>query len=304
VWIGFALFPLLLTLLLVLPYLDQNAYVTILDVGQGDAIVIETPYRQEVVLIDVGGSVRLYREDWQEPSQPFEVGRDVILPYLKYRGINHVDKIVISHGHYDHWGGLEGLLGQIPIGMVIHPPLAPQSDPEKEWLAKIQHKQIPLYFVDRGDGWRTADAQFLVLYPEVDDQFKHYADHVHRYNLVLWNKIYNTTFLWTGDVEEEGEHDILDTYPHLETDVLKVAHHGSRTSSSERWLERIKPDVSVISAGRFNLYGHPHEEVLWRLGQSGSTLFNTAWHGAIFIVVKPSGYSIVPTLQPDWDSVQ
>lgn len=301
IW-AICLFGLLLLFQLVKPYLDHRGYVTILDVGQGDAILVEAPFRQEVVLIDGGGRFFVYEQDWQRPAQPFEVGRDILLPYLKYRGINKIDKVIISHGHYDHWGGLQGLLGKIPIGMLLHPPLVPQSEEERKWLDQVILNKIPIFAVDQGDAWRTGHAQFMVLYPR--GKQPELVGHVHDYNLVIWNKLYDVTFLWTGDVEVKGEEEILASFPHLKADVLKVAHHGSRTSTSPRWLDQIEAKVAVISAGRNNRYGHPHREVLERLEEKGILVYQTARQGGVRIVVKPKGYEIIPTLQGDGKPVQ
>lgn len=297
------LFVLLLAVLLVKPFLDPKGYVTVLDVGQGDAILIEAPFRQEVVLIDGGGRFLVYEEEWQKPAQPFEVGRDILLPYLKFRGINKIDKVIYSHGHFDHWGGFRGLVGRIPIGMLLRPPLPPHSQEEREWLDQVKREGIPIYVVDQGDAWSTAHAQFVVLYPQGGPPSVGTGD-VHAYNLVIWNKLYNATFLWTGDVEVKGEEEIVATFPHLKADVLKVAHHGSRTSTSSLWLSRIDPKVAVISAGRNNRYGHPHREVLERLNERGIPVYVTAWQGGIRFVVGPKGYGIIPTLQGGGEPVQ
>ncbi|EGL82298.1 DNA internalization-related competence protein ComEC/Rec2 [Caldalkalibacillus thermarum TA2.A1] len=300
-----ACFSCLLVLQPLLPYLDRQGYVMVLDVGQGDAIVIEAPYRREVVLIDLGGQLAFYQEEWQRPSRTFETGRDVILPYLRYRGINQVDKVIVSHGHYDHFGGIQGLLGHISIGMVLYPPVMPQSDFERLWLTRIQEKGIPLYHVSKQDHWGNNEIQFLVLHPPLPQGGLAKQTHnLHDYNLVLWNKIYDTTFIWTGDVEEPGEYQMLDAFPWLQADVLKVAHHGSHTSTSEPWLAQIKPQVSVVSVGGNNRYGHPDREVIRRLAESGAPLFRTDHHGGILIVIRPGQYSVVPTLQADREQVQ
>ncbi|MDQ0339599.1 competence protein ComEC [Caldalkalibacillus uzonensis] len=298
------MYPIFIAFQIMLPYLDRQGYVTVLDVGQGDAIVIEAPYRRQVVVVDLGGQLTFYQEEWQQPARPFEVGRDIILPYLRYRGINKVDKVVISHGHYDHFGGIQGLLGQMKIGMVLYPPVAPQSDFEQHWLRRIREEGIPVYFVSEGDSWRNSEIHFKVIFPPSPERLVEHVNNLHDYNVVLWNKIYETTFLWTGDVEEAGEHAIVDTYPAVKADVLKVAHHGSRTSTSHRWLEQVKPRVSVISVGTNNRYGHPDAEVVQRLQESGTHLFQTDQHGGILIVIGPGQYTVRPTLQAETESVQ
>lgn len=289
--------PMLVIIQISLPLMDKNAHIMLLDVGQGEAIVIELPYRKEVMMIDLGGNVSFAQEDWMRRRKEFEVGRDIIMPYLRYRGINRLDKVIISHGHYDHYGGIEGLLGQIEMKGVYRGPIMPQSPVEREWLSRIVEHNIPIYTLMEGDHWGNEDYYFHLLFPPRRDTLQTTTNQLHDYNLVLWNKIYQTSFLWTGDVEERGELYIAGNYPQLQADVLKVAHHGSVTSSSDAWLDHIDVQYALISVGRNNRYGHPHLEVVQRLEGRELQIWRTDLHGGIGLIVTPYELQIVPTLQ-------
>lgn len=303
-WLVVCLVPLLLGVQLLLPYMDREAKIMMLDVGQGDAIVVELPYRSEVLLIDLGGQFHFPQEEWMKRKSEFEVGRDSILPYLKYRGINKVDKIIISHGHFDHFGGIQGLLGQIEIDLVLRSPIVAHSEFEKEWLNKIRVLGIPIASVGRGDEWRTKQAYFHILYPGKQDGLTDPVGNIHDYNVVMWNQIYQTRFLWTGDIEEIGEREILQHYPQLKADILKVAHHGSITSTTEEWLNQVQPKVSLISLGRNNRYGHPHPMVSQRIDEQLSKVYRTDVHGGIMIKVTPTSLHIIPTLQESIEGIK
>lgn len=303
-WMILSIFPLLIIVQLLLPYMDREAKIMMLDIGQGDAIVVELPYRKEVLLIDLGGQFHFPQEEWMARKNEFEVGRDIVLPYLKYRGINKVNKIIVSHGHYDHFGGIQGLLGQVKIDLVLRSPVITHSEFEKEGLDKLNEHGIPIAVLGRGDEWKTKQAVFHVLFPEKKEDLAENDVNIHDYNVVMWNKIYQTSFLWTGDVEEVGEREILHHYPQLNADILKVAHHGSNTSTTEEWLNQVQPKVSLISVGKNNRYGHPHPVVSERIEEYQSKLYRTDVHGGIMIQVSPTSVHIIPTLQESIEGIK
>lgn len=303
-WVCLCLIPLLIVVQIAAPYVDKRAHIMLLDVGQSEAIVIEYPYRDQVVLIDVGDVVRFEQPTWKQRSRAFQTGKDIVLPYLRYRGINRVDKIVFSHGHYDHVAGIEGLLGNIQIEQVLKSPVLPQTDFKREVLINIQDHDIPIYALGRGDEWQGKHTLFHVLFPEKEDGFIEKVNNVHDYNVVLWNRIYDTTFIWQGDLETEGESKIAKMYPQLQADIIKIGHHGSNTSTSAEWLEHIAADVSLISVGRSNRYGHPTPMVIERLQQHDMTIFRTDQHGGIYMQIYPNKVIIKSTLQAYRESVQ
>lgn len=142
-----------------LPYLDSEARITVLDVGQGESIVIELPYREEVLLIDAPGGF-LEKEAWKKKKDPFNPGKDIVLPYLHYRGIQELDKVIITHSHYDHYGGINGLLREVKINSIFRSPIPPQSKIEREWLSQVSELEIPVFYLKEGIKWHSKNAFF------------------------------------------------------------------------------------------------------------------------------------------------
>lgn len=295
-WMLLSVIPLLICIQLALPYFDRQAYVTMLDVGQGEAIVIELPFREQVLMVDVGGQFQFSSEAWRQRRRSFDVGEHIVLPYLRYRGINTIDKIIISHGHYDHYGGLAGLVDKVKINQILYSPVLPQSVTEEQTIQSLIEHNVPIYKAGQGDFWTTEHASFVVVYPHQQNEWVAQTNNIHDYNLVVWNEIYDTSFLWTGDVEVSGEEIIMADYPHLAVDFLKIAHHGSTTSTGEQWLQHIQPEVALISAGRWNRYGHPHPSIVSRLEVNDIDIYRTDKHGTIVITITPQGWEIIPTV--------
>jgi competence protein ComEC len=297
VWVPITVLPLLVVGLLCLPYMDRHAYITMLDVGQAEAIVVELPYRQEVLLIDAGAEVRFSEQGWQVQSRTFEAGKDVIVPYLRYRGINRIDKAVLSHPHYDHAAGLTAVIDHVDVKAVYRSPTVPQAEWEFSFMEELEDRDVPVYVLGRGDAWEHDHASFHVLFPEGEDGLVEHVTNVHDYNIVLYNRIYDTTFLWTGDLEETGEMEILAEYEQLTADVLKIGHHGSQTSTSFPFVSQLQPVASLVSVGSYNRYGHPHPEVTERLETEGVPVWRTDQDGGVQIIVNQQGFRVVPTLQ-------
>lgn len=134
--------------------------------------------------------------------------------------------------------------------------------------------------VGEGESWSVNEAEFFVLAPKGKEKSENNA------SIVIWAKFGGLTWLFTGDLEEEGEQFLVSAYPDLRVDVLKVAHHGSNTSSIESFLNVIQPRVAIISVGKQNRYGHPHKEVIERLEKMGSAIWRTDKQGAISYVFK------------------
>lgn len=259
-----------------LPYLTNEGEVTMLDVGQGDSILIELPRRKAVYLVDTGGLVNIgFRQELVKREREFDVGRDVVVPYLKAKGIRKIDKLILSHGHYDHIGGAQALLGTIPVDRILYGAVPLESNFEKELLDGFRDVGTQLVFVTQGDFWRLGKNEFFILSPHGHEE------KINDRSIVFLTKLGGLVWLFTGDLELEGEKALLAHYETLNIDVLKVAHHGSKTSTTTELLERTTPTKALISLGRNNLYGHPHEEVLQRLDAHGVTVLRTDLHGGI-----------------------
>lgn len=278
---------------------DQELRITFIDVGQGDATLIETPGGR-VILVDGGGTLPWQKEPWQRRRKEFEVGREVLLPYLKYRGIRRVDWMVITHGDADHIGGLRAVVEEMTVEKVLRNPLPPGTDLEEELMGKLSRQGTPVAISKPGTSWEPEPGiRLQVLHPPLADQ-KSRSDN--DASIVLLLTAYGQSVLLPGDLEEPGEQQILERWYLPRIDFLKVGHHGSRTSTGEKWLETLRPREAIISVGRENRFGHPAPEVVDRLKTRGVRLWRTDHHGAVILRIRPHGVQVEPMISEDMDA--
>jgi len=273
-----------------IPYTESELRVTYLDVGQGDAIVIELPHRSGVYVIDTGGKVNFGEPNWRTPEKVFEVGRSIVVPYLKGRGITSIDKLVISHADSDHMEGADEVLEEIRV-KEIH--ISPGSEKEKtmeDVLSLAAEKKIPVLAMTEGVTWSVKQIDFFYMAP---------AKGAYKGNdssLVLFMTTEGPSFLFAGDLEIGGERKLLNKYRNLDWGelILKAGHHGSHTSSSDEFIRALQPVLSIFSYGKNNRYGHPHAEVVETFEKYQVPTMSTADHGSITISVKgDGGYNIL-----------
>ena len=169
----------------------------------------------------------------------------------------------------------ESLWGEVEIEEVVVPQGFGVGEVEKEIIMEAKRRGVSTQVAVSNTGWQEGNASFVYLHPTKFYESKNEG------SIVLLALLGNKKWLFTGDMEEEGERDLLHHYPNLNVDVLKVGHHGSKTSSTDSFLGAIKPDVAIISAGRTNRFGHPHQDVLERLTQIDAEIYRTDLQGAI-----------------------
>lgn len=260
---------------LLLPFLGSRLVpfekVTFVDVGQGDAIVLQTKWNREVYVIDTGGRIAYERKDWQERKTEASVMYSLV-PYLKGEGIAKIDGLFLTHGDMDHLGDADELMQAIKVENVY---LGKGSLANEKVQALYYTFSQHVHFQEIATGTKVGKQRdLLVLSPE--DGKGENND-----SLVLYTRWANRTFLFTGDLEEEGERDFLSRYGDFSVDVLKVGHHGSKTSSSPEFIDSLTPKEAIISCGRNNRYKHPHQETLATLKAHGVHIFRTDQNGMI-----------------------
>ncbi len=273
-------FCMIMLIYLFSPYhADKGLNVAFLDAGQGDASVVELPGKK-VMLID--GS----RKD------P-DMGRRIVAPYLWSRGLRTVDYMVVSHFHPDHSGGLVYIMENFDVGEIWA--AGRVTADAADFLRTAHEMNIPVIMLRRGDVLRGGRYEVLVLHPY--DEFhagspRGAFSNENSDSLVLKIKTEDASILFTGDIEEEAEANLVHLGKWLKSDILKIPHHGGRTSSSGEFLETVGPRIAVASVGRKNSFRHPHKETLERYRSAGVRLFRTDIDGAVSIKAENGQYHV------------
>ncbi|HEL2376292.1 TPA: DNA internalization-related competence protein ComEC/Rec2 [Streptococcus suis] len=244
--------------------------VTVVDIGQGDSIFLRD-MRGRTVLIDVGGRVDFAaKEAWQERSSQANAERTLI-PYLHSRGVDRIDSLVLTHTDTDHVGDVLEVAKQVQIGRIV---VSPGSLTVPDFVATLKKINVPVHVVKVGDRLPIFDSYLEVLYPDGT------GDGGNNDSIVLYGRLLKTNFLFTGDLEQ-GELDLIESYPNLPVDVLKAGHHGSKGSSYPEFLDHIEAKIALVSAGENNRYKHPHQETLERFDSRNIQVYRTDQQGAI-----------------------
>lgn len=247
-------------------YLDNNLYMTMIDVGQGDSILIKFPNNNGNVLLDTGGN--FLKKD----------AINKLISYFKSSGIKDIDYLIISHGDYDHMGEAINLIENFKIDNVIFN-CGEFNELEIKLISILKNKNIPYHLCIKELNIDNYKLKFLNT-DIYDDENTNSS--------VIYLNYNDYKFLFMGDASKEREEDILEKYNLKDVDFLKAGHHGSNTSSSEKFINSINPKYSLISVGKNNRYGHPKESVLDTL--SNSKIYRTDIDGSIEIKLNKNGY--------------
>ena len=248
---------------------DKFLSVLMIDVGQGDSFLIKFP-DGKTALVDAGNT-----------TFTFDNGDRVIIPLLRYLGIKKIDYGIVTHLDADHYGGFVALILEGMIGKIFKPEIDTSLSKDNRFEEFIRERGIPIsYFKE--EKIEVGNAALYFLY---DDEVKNISGESTNNRSGIVKLVYGeTSFLFTGDVEKDVENFYAKKYKYfLDSDVLKVGHHGSKTSSSNEFLKYVSPELSLISAGFKNKFGHPVEDVLQRLEAEGSTIYRTDLNKAVLL---------------------
>ena len=237
-----------------------NNEVHFLDVGQGDSILIRI--KSKNILIDTGGNIN------------FNISKNVLIPYFRSSGVKKIDYLILTHGDYDHMGEAINLVENFKVEKVIFN-CGPYNDLENELIEVLDKKKIKYYSYIKELNVDNNKLHFL--------QTKEY-DNENENSNVIYTKLNGYRFMFMGDAGVEKEKDILEKYNVSKIDVLKIGHHGSKTSSDKNFIDEMNPKYSVISVGKNNRYGHPNKEVLNNL--DNSKIYRTDRDGSIMFKIK------------------
>ena len=226
---------------------DKNYYVYFFDIGQGDASVLISPHQKEVLMIDTGGKITYEKEKWQKSNKTYNIS-DGVIKFLKSRGITKLDYLIISHGDQDHAGDALNIIKKLNVKKVVL-----NNGSTNSLEKKIISTSVKI------------TNNYNLKYFNVINLNNGFYDNENDASLVNYITFLKYKFLFMGDAPKNVEEKIIEKYNLFNIDVLKVGHHGSKTSSSKYFIDKIIPKYSVISVGRNNRYGHPHEEALSNL---------------------------------------
>jgi len=270
---GLKILIIMLTSISLIKYLQPFGTVAVLDVGQGDCLVIHPPFSTKATLVDTGGKLLFSSTKEQSKVQP-QI-KHTLLPFLKSRGITTIETLFMTHADADHVGDVPELVKELAIEKVVYPKGFEQKNLGRSILHSFSDRTKKIAVVSPYKIATTA-GDFRVLGPIEAGQGDNY------HSLVLSVEVGGYRWLLTGDLDTEGEREIMKNWSIQNYDILKVGHHGSRSSTSEQWLSSVFPKYAVISCGKNNRYGHPHREVLKRIQDHKVQLFRTDQQGMIY----------------------
>ncbi|MDI6603190.1 MAG: ComEC/Rec2 family competence protein [Patescibacteria group bacterium] len=252
-------------------FLEVNFF----DVGQGDAIFIETPQRHQI-LIDGGPTSAILEK----------LGKE--MPFWD----RSIDLIILTHPEHDHLAGLIEVLKRYKVENILWTGIKRDTPEYNEWLKLITTEGAKIFIAESGQKIIVSKNIFKVLYPFENLEGK-VIKNSNDTSIVIKLVFGENSFLFTGDISKSAEKKILNEKIDIDSDVLKVAHHGSKTSSANEFIEKVSPKIAVILAGKDNRYGHPHQKVLETLAKHDITILRTDQSGDIKIFSDGNNFKVI-----------
>ncbi|NME95645.1 MBL fold metallo-hydrolase [Clostridium cochlearium] len=256
---------------------NGNLKVHYINVGQGDSILIQQG--NENMLIDAG------------PNSSSEK----VVDYLKQNNIKDIKYLVATHPHEDHIGGMSKVINNFKVDNVYMPKKVATTKTFKNMVESMKKKNLKAKVPHIGDELNLGDAKFTILWPDEKDQ-----SNTNNCSIVLKGQYGKNTFLFTGDAEQLVENNILNKGLDVKADVLKLGHHGSSTSTSNNFLQKVNPEYAIAMCEKGNTYGHPHREIMQKLKDKNIKLYRTDENGNIVLIsdgknikfnVEPGSYT-------------
>lgn len=258
---------------------DFTTSVAFVDVGQGDCILLKAPNGQENVLIDTGGKLSYQQESWRKrPRRAYSDSN--LVPFLKGQGIRTIHRLILTHDDTDHVGELANLAKHFNIQMIFIGQGAGRAGEVRKQLELLKKQGVIIREISAGQKI-TGYFELQVLAPLQKGAGKNED------SVGLVTEIKQRKFLFLGDLDLATEEKLRKKYPHLKADIVKLGHHGSKTSTSPLLLEQLQTKLAIISCGRNNSYGHPHQEVLTNLAKQRIDYRRTDEDGMIRFLWRP-----------------
>ena len=261
------------------PIINSNYEIYFLDINQGDSVIIITPHQKDVIMIDTGGKITFEEEEWKKGNKTYNLS-DNTIKFLKSKGITKIDYLITTHGDTDHLGEAINIVNKLNVKNVIFNNDA-YNNLELELTKVLDNKNINYYQNIRALNISNNTLYFLnnSLYDNENDNS----------NVIYFN-IYNIAFLFMGDASTKVEEDLINKYNLENISILKVGHHGSKTSTSKTFIDYINPLISIISVGRNNRYNHPNSETLDILNTR--IVYRTDINGTIKFSINKNKFNI------------
>ncbi|ATD57238.1 MBL fold protein [Clostridium chauvoei] len=239
---------------------QDNLVVNYIDVGQGDSELIQVSGKN--ILIDAGNN------------------DDLAYNYLKSKGVKHLDYVITTHPHSDHIGGMAKIINEFDIGTFYAPKVSTTTKVFEGMINSLNNKGIKITVPKVGEKLNIGNATTFEFLAPNSSEYKN----LNNYSIVTKLKYGNTSFIFTGDAERLSEREILNKQLDISADVLKLGHHGSRTSTSTKFLDAVNPKYAVVSAGEGNDYGHPNNETIEKLNKRNIEILRTDKSGTIIAI--------------------
>lgn len=273
------------SILLIVNFTDvyqDRMRINFIDVGQGDSCLIR--YKGTNIMIDSGGSLSKNKD-----GKSYDIGENVLNNYLLNRGITRLDYIMASHFDEDHSQGFVFLLKNMKVKNVIISEQYKTSSIYEQFKQICKKQNIQIIYVKSGDEIRIKDLAFKILHPKSkENQIS--ENPLNNNAIVCMVKYKNRRILFTGDIEKVAENEMVKEYTNgLKADILKVGHHGSKTSTTKEFLDLINPSVALIGVGQNNKFGHPNEDVIKRLEEKNIQIYRTDEMGEISVIIDKNG---------------
>ena len=253
--------------------------ITVLDVGQGDCILVQAPSGR-TMLIDGGGLPGQHAGGW-------DIGREVVVPALMARRVRRIDVLVVTHPDEDHIGGLAAVVEAVPVGMVLDPMLPCDSESYERLYEEIEERGITIHRATEGQRLNLGGGVFGEVLNPPDPRLTGTGSDDNNNSVVLRLVYDGMSVLLTGDLDRIGAMRMARHREAIQSTVLKVPHHGSAEPARSEFVEVVRPELAVISVGADNAYGHPSAEMLRELEGVGAKVMRTDEDGAVTIKLRP-----------------
>lgn len=293
VWIGSSLQLVLVGVVLLHPLSGERSKgklrIDFLDVGQGDAALVTFP-NDSTLLIDGGGRPLFQKENQTFTRDSRSIGEMVVSEFLWGRGLERVDYVMASHADADHLDGLNDVVNNFSVRAALVGRTPINEPGYSEFVANLTRNNVHLEIIEAGEVLRFGEVTVTVLWPTTNPGTKPAS--TNNDSVVLLVRFGDRSILMTGDIEKETEARLVSLFQNSRVDVVKVPHHGSRSSSTQSFVATTQPRFAVISVGQNSMFGHPHQEVLDRWRQTGAEVLTTGNCGTITVTTDGKELSV------------